>query len=151
MDGVSEDFSGLPEYKSRGERNAERVERRFSQRRNNPYRGHRTRVILVGGFVVALILLTVSLIVLYVPTPYLGTSHGSLASSIGSSSAQDCRPGGSGWICRKETGGTVARYDVKVDWAGCWTGELMGSTAASGNAKPEISGCVSIIDHLRAG
>ncbi len=151
MDGVSEDFSGLPEYKTRSERNAERVDRRFGQRRNNPYRGHRTRIILVGGFAVALVLLALSLVVLFAPTPYLGTNYASIAKSVGAASAHDCRPGGSGWVCTKEVDGSAARYEVKVDWAGCWDGRLIGKPAGSNGAQPEISGCVSLMDHLTAG
>ena len=151
MDGVSEDFSGLPDYKTRSERNAERVDRRFGQRRNNPYRGHRTRIILVGGFAVALVLLALSLVVLFAPTPYLGTNYSSIAKSVGAASAHDCRPGGSGWVCTKEVDGSAARYEVKVDWAGCWDGHLIGKPAGSNGAQPEISGCVSLMDHLTAG
>jgi hypothetical protein len=151
MDGLSEDFSGLPEYKTRGERRLERLDRKWSQRRANPRRGHRTRVLLVGGFALALLLLTISLIVLFAPTPYLGTTHGSLESSIGGASAGDCRPAGSGWICATNVSDKTARYDVKVDWAGCWSGELLGSAVAHPDAQPKISGCVSIMDHLTAG
>jgi hypothetical protein len=151
MDGVSEDFSGLPEYKTRGEKRAERVDRIWSERRNNPYRGRRARIILVGGFAVALLVLAISLIVLFAPAPYMGTNYSSIAKSVGTASPHDCRPGGSGWICAKEAGGTVARYDVKVDWAGCWSGKLIGPTTSRGDAQPKISGCVSVMDHLKAG
>lgn len=151
MDGVSEDFSGLPEYKSRDERRGERRDRKFSQHRSNPYRGRRTKILLVGGFVFALLLLAISLIVLFAPTPYLGASHGALANSVGGSSAQDCRPSGSRWICAVENGGITSRYEVKVDWAGCWTGSLMGRPAPGSDTQPKISGCVSIMDHLTAG
>ena len=150
MDGVSEDFSGLPEYKSRGERRSERQEQKFSRHRSNPHRGHRTRVLLAGGFVLGLLLVATSLIVLFAPTPYLGTSHSALANSVGGSSAQDCRPSAGSWICGTESGGSIARYEVKVDWAGCWTGELIGRAPAGSDAKPAISGCVAIIDHLTA-
>ncbi len=148
MDGVSEDFSGLPEYKTRTERREERDDRRYDRRRSNPYRGHRTRILLVGGFVLALVFLALSLIVLYAPTPYLGTNHSALASSIGESATDGCKPNGSSWICTGGSGESAARYDVKVDWAGCWSGQLIGS-AASG-ADRNISGCVAIIDHLKA-
>ena len=148
MDGVSEDFSGLPEYKSRVERREERLDRNFDRRRSNPYRGRRTRVLLVGGFVLALLLLALSLIVMFAPTPYLGASHGALASSIGDAASEDCRPSGSNWICTGTEGGVTTRYAVKVDWAGCWSGQLVGS--ASGGADRKISGCVAIIDHLTA-
>ena len=151
MDGLSEDFSGLPEYKTRSERRLERLDRKWSKRRASPYRGHRARGLLVGGFALALLLLTISLIVLFAPTPYLGTTHGALESSIGGASAGDCRPAGSGWICATSADGKTARYDVKVDWAGCWTGELLGSAAAHPDSQPKISGCVSIMDHLTAG
>lgn len=150
MDGVSEDFSGLPEHKSRGERRTERRERKFAERRADPFRGHRTRILLVGGFFIAVVLVAISLIVLFAPTPYLGTSHSALASSVGSASAQDCRPVGSSWICTREAGAGVARYEIKVDWAGCWSGELAGPPSARGKADRKISGCVAIIDHLRA-
>ncbi len=150
MDGVSGDFSGLPEYKSRSERRDERVERIWAERRNSPYRGRRTKLILVGGFTLAVLLLALSLIMLFAPTPYLGASLGALANSVGGSAANDCRPAGSSWICTRATGDSVQRYDVKVDWAGCWTGELIG-TPASSDTDRKISGCVSIVDHLRAG
>ncbi|MCB0857778.1 MAG: hypothetical protein KDB57_06625 [Solirubrobacterales bacterium] len=150
MDGVSDDFSGLPEYKSRSERRDERVERIWAERRNSPYRGRRTKLILVGGFTLAVLLLALALIILFAPTPYLGASHGALANSVGGSSVDDCRPSGSTWICTTTSNGTVERYDVKVDWAGCWSGELIGAPASSDTDR-KISGCVSIIDHLRAG
>ncbi len=148
MDGVSEDFSGLPEYKSRGERREERLDRKFTEHRSNPYRGRRTRILLVGGFLLALFLLALSLIVMFAPTPYLGTSHSALANSIGGSDANDCRPAGSNWICTEGSGASMTRYAVKIDWAGCWSGQLIGS-AGSGAAR-KISGCVAIIDHLKA-
>ena len=151
MDGVSEDFSGLPEHQSRRERREKRREERFAERRANPYRGRRTRVLLVGGFALALLLLTISLIALYAPTPYLGTSHGALANSIGGASAQGCHPAGGSWICSRDVDGTLSRYSVKVDWAGCWNGQMIGSPAASTGADRKISGCVSIVDHLTAG
>ena len=148
---VSEDFSGLPEYKTRGEKRSERVDRIWSERRNNPYRGRRTRIILVGGFLVALLALVISLIVLFAPAPYLGTNYSSIANSVGTASEHDCKPAGNGWICTKEVGNGNARYNVEVDWAGCWSGQLMGRAAAHPDAEPKISGCVAIIDHLKAG
>ena len=81
-------------------------------------------------------------------TPRLGTNYASIARSVGAASAHDCRPGGSGWVCTKEVDGSAARYEVKVDWAGCWDGRLIGRPAGNG-AQPEISGCVSLMDQLR--
>ena len=66
MDGVSEDFSGLPEYKTRGEKRAERVDRIWSERRSDPYRGHRTKVLVVGGFVLAIMLMGIAAVVFFV-------------------------------------------------------------------------------------
>lgn len=149
MDGVSEDFSGLPEQRSRKELRAERRERRFNEHITNPYRGHRTRVILIGGFVVGLLLAAVALIIVFAPTPYLGVKHDSLAASIGGETT--CRPGGGTWNCSKTVDGAQARYKVTVDWAGCWSGTLAGPPAARGKADPKISGCVSLLDHFRAG
>jgi len=147
MDGVSEDFSGLPEYKTRGERRTERLDRGWSDRRNNPYRGHRTKVLVVGGFVLTLLLIAVSLVMLFAPTPYLGMSHGALAQSVGDPTGRGCHPSGDAWICTKNAGGSDVRYRVRVDWAGCWSGSLIGSPEAPRN----ISGCVSIMDHIKAG
>ncbi len=150
MDGVGEDFSGLPEHRSREERREERRDQKFTRHRSDPHRGRRTRILLVGGFAVALALIAVSLIVVFAPTPYLGTGHEALARSVGGS-GQDCRPVGDGWTCTKEAGGTVARYEVKVDWAGCWSGTLIGPPAAREAAQPKISGCVSLLDQFTAG
>jgi len=149
MDGVSEDFSGLPEQRSRKERRAEREEERFSRHVENPYRGHRTRVILVGGFVVGLVLAAIALIIVFAPTPYLGVKHNTLAASIGGETT--CRPAGSTWTCNQSADGQRAHYKVSVDWAGCWSGTLAGPRAARGKADPKISGCVSLLDHFRAG
>lgn len=147
MEGVSEDFSGLPEYSTRGER---RQERKGSDRRSGPRQGHRTRAVLVGGFALALLLLTAALIVLFAPTPYLGASHRAVENSIGGINAGDCRPAGSDWICATRVDGEMARYEVNVDWAGCWSGQLIGRAAAHPGAEPKISGCVSLMDHLTA-
>jgi len=148
MDGVSDDFSGLPEYKTRGDRREERLDRVWTERRSNPYRGHRTKVLIVGGFVIALALLAISLIMLFAPTPYLGMSHDALASSVGNTTDRGCRPSGDGWLCATESGSAIATYKVHVDWAGCWSGNLVGP---SGDAQQKISGCVSIMDHITAG
>ena len=147
MDGVGEDFSGLPE--SRAARRTTRREARFEERRSDPYRGRRTRILVVIGFGLTLFLVALALVVMFAPTPYLGTSHGALANSVGGSSARDCRPAGGSWICVTEEGDSVARYRVSVDWAGCWSGDLVGARKPAG-AETSISGCVSIFDHLTA-
>lgn len=153
MDGVSEDFSGLPDYKTREDRRNERIDRVWEKRRSNPYRGRRARVLVAGGFALGLLLVALALIMLFAPTPYLGMSHGALASSVGDATGRGCHPQGDGWICARETGGAITNYKVKVDWAGCWTGNPVGKgtagkgVAASGS-QSEISGCVSIMDHL---
>lgn len=105
---------------------------------------------VVATFVLALILLAVSLVAVFAPTPYLGTSHGALANSVGGAGAEDCRPAGGPWICTTESAGETVRYEVSVDWAGCWSGTLVGPRAARGEARPTISGCVSILDHITA-
>jgi len=133
MDGVGEDFSGLPRR---------RVEPDF--RRGDRNRGRMVRIAIVGGFILGLIVVAVSLIVLYAPTPYLGMSHGALANSVGGSSARGCSPSGDGWNCWKD--GTA--YHVRADWAGCWNGRPIGRSA--GDTRAGISGCVSILDHLTA-
>jgi len=150
MDGVSEDFSGLPEYKSRGDRREERVERIWTERRSNPYRGRRRRVLLIGGFVVALVLTALAAIAFFAPTPYIGMSHTALAASVGDTTARGCHPAGDGYLCVRDTGGATVNYKVKVDFVGCWTGEPVGKSAGSGGSRSEISGCVSLMDHLRA-
>ncbi|MCB0862390.1 MAG: hypothetical protein KDB66_04165 [Solirubrobacterales bacterium] len=126
------------------------MERRFGQRQNNPYRGHRTRIMLTGGFVVAIILVAISLIVAFAPAPLLGINYSSIAKSVGAESAHGCKPGGSGWVCNKEVNGATARYEIKVDWVGCWDGRLIGKSAVGTGAQPKISGCVSLLDHLTA-
>jgi hypothetical protein len=151
MDGVSEDFSGLPEYKTRSEKREERVEKIWSERRSDPYRGRRTRVLVVGGFVIGLALMGLAAIAFFAPTPYLGMSHDALASSVGHTTSRGCHPSGDGWLCTTSDGGSTVTYKVKVDWAGCWTGRPVGPTVARGEAQPAISGCVSIMDHLTAG
>lgn len=135
MDGVSEDFSGLPQ---RG-----KTEREF--RRGDRNRGRMAKIAVVGGFVIGLFVVLLSLIVLFAPTPYLGMSHGALANSVDGSSAKGCTPARDGWNCWKDG----AAYHVKADWAGCWTGEPIGRPAVV-NTRPEISGCVSIMDHITA-
>jgi hypothetical protein len=151
MDGMSEDFSGLPEYKTRGEKREERVEKIWSERRSNPYRGHRTRVLVVGGFVIGLVLMGLAAIAFFAPTPYLGMSHDALASSVGHTTDRGCRPSGDGWLCARSVDGSTVTYKVKVDWAGCWTGRQVGPAATRRDAQPSITGCVSIMDHITAG
>lgn len=140
MDGVSEDFSGLPRPRGAG-RDTRSIGRN---------RGHFTRVAVVGGFTIALLLTAMALIVLFAPTPYLGASHGALAHSVGGGSAKGCHPAGDIWVCRTTQSGTAARYDIKVDWAGCWKGQLAGPPPARGIAPSRISGCVSLVDHFTA-
>jgi hypothetical protein len=136
MDGVGEDFSGLPR---RGP-----VDREF--RRGDRNRGRIARIAVVGGFVIVLMVVAISLIVLYAPTPYLGMSHGALANSVDGSSARGCSPSGDGWNCWKDG----SAYHVRADWAGCWTGEPVGKSP-SVDTREKIYGCVSIMDHLTAG
>lgn len=150
MDGVGDDFSGLPERKTRAEKRSERLDRRYEQRRANPYRGRRTRVLLAIGFAMAVMLVLCSLIVLFAPTPYLGTNHAALSSSVGGSAGKACHPGGDGWICSTGSGSADPRYRVNVDWAGCWSGRLIGPGGVNRASEPNISGCVALIDHLRA-
>lgn len=139
MDGVSEDFSGLPERRPRAEREVRRGDRN---------RGRIARIAVVGGFLIGLMLVALSLIVLFAPTPYLGVNHGALASSVDGGSVKGCQPAGDGWNCWKGEGTMASKYHVKADWAGCWTGELVGRVA--GDTPPKITGCVSIMDHLTA-
>lgn len=135
MDGVSEDFSGLPQP-----RKAEK-----EVRRGDRHRGRMAKIAIVGGFLIGLVLVAISLVVLFAPTPYLGMSHGALAKSIDGSSAKGCSPARNGWNCWKEG----SAYHVTADWAGCWSGDLIGRPGAS-DAPPKISGCVSVVDHLTA-
>ena len=150
MDGVSEDFddfSGLPEYKSRRDRNAERVDRRWKKHRANPHRGRLAKIALIGAFLAALVLGGIYLIVAFAPAPYMSMSAAALSKSVGDTTAAGCRPDTGGWICPTAIDGKNARYRVSSDVFGCWNGKRIGGSAA---APKSISGCVTLMDHLTA-
>lgn len=141
MDGVSEDFSGLP---------PQRRDEREKTRRSRKGHTRSYRLILVSGVVAAFGLFLLGLVVFFAPAPYLGMSHAALAASVDESSARGCKPAGRGWSCWRSVNGTAHRYRVTADWAGCWTGKLAGRRSQSSPADPLISGCVTVMDHLRA-
>lgn len=123
------DFSGLPEARGRG-------------------RGRLVRIGVVAGLLMTLVLVAVALVVLYVPAPYLGTGHRALAHSVANGRGGECRPARGNWICRAGES-DAPRYAVEVDWAGCWSATLIEPGLESAYS-PEKSGCVALIDYLRA-
>ncbi|MBN8868204.1 MAG: hypothetical protein J0H98_11675 [Solirubrobacterales bacterium] len=135
MDGVGEDFSGLPP----------RRRTRHEAPRDRRDGARFAKIAVVGGFVIGLMAIALALIVLFAPTPYLGTNGAALAKSVGGVDEGGCRPIEGGWVCRKDQGSGTVPYRVKADWAGCWSGVRIG------DGQPrEISGCISILDHLTA-
>lgn len=150
MDGLSEDFSGLPDYKTRSERQAERRDRKFAEHRVNPHRGRRTRIAIVGAFVISLILAAVLLVIAYAPAPFIGVSASALSKSVGTANGTSCHPNTGGWICTLGERGESARYQISSDWAGCWAGKRIGGPGKASQPK-EISGCVSLLNHLTSG
>jgi len=100
----------------------------------------------------AILLVVVAVAFMARPSPILGIDGSSLAASVNDGSAPvPCRETAEGtWTCTEMIDGGSSGIDYQVDvgtW-GCWTGELLMKEAAPKGTESEVSGCVSIVDHL---
>jgi hypothetical protein len=105
---------------------------------------------LVVGVVVGFVLLFLAAFVA-LPVP---PGADALGTSVGNSvlSSNPCVEEDKGvWRCRRaDTGNSsTVPYEVTVSWLGCWEGLRLGPPAVEGGTPKEISGCVTLIDHLR--
>lgn len=86
------------------------------------------------------------------PTPILGIDGGSLGASVGGDLVS-CKQHADGeWICPRPVPGSSDYVDYRVSAGtfGCWSGEIVGRYATVKKVPAEISGCVSIVDHIWA-
>jgi hypothetical protein len=78
----------------------------------------------------------------------------SLANTTSPSGGSNCRKAEDGdWVCNfAPPGGLWTRYEVTVDWLGCWEAGLPGTdSSASGTAGSRYykSGCIELGDVIR--
>lgn len=83
------------------------------------------------------------------PTPILGVDGKSLAHSVkdGSDTAP-CTKAAGDWVCEIEGDGPPTKYAIDLRWDGCWKGDRVSGPLAAFTPE-EISGCISLGDHLR--
>ncbi|MBK8293537.1 MAG: hypothetical protein IPK93_01725 [Solirubrobacterales bacterium] len=110
----------------------------------------RKKRVLKGGMIAFAAVILIGLFAAR-PTPVLGTDGKTLQGSVDGflAFADTCRKGpGDDWTCFAYDNASSgdAPYRTTVDWAGCWNAEADGNGRRPTN--PELSGCVTIFDHL---
>ncbi len=112
--------------------------------------------------IVSAVLLTLAFILILVmvtrPAILVGTSSDSLAHSLANttspSGGANCREAPEGnWTCNfAPPDGLWTRYEVTVDWLGCWDATLPGadsSTSGTPSSQMDKSGCIELGDVIR--
>jgi len=125
---------------------------RLRARRIRAERQKLVKPLLICGIVAFVLLLFA-----FRPTPILGVDGKSLqysfdVSSFNQGTTETCEPrtGKGQWKCfvYDDSDSKEVPYKVSVDRMGCWTGTTSASKK-SDSIEPEISGCITILDHLR--